>query len=157
VATLLVALKVRHKDRITILRGNHESRQITQVRVCGGMYGHITNHIILEVESPSWSRALCSTYFTPIYVHAWLLIDGLDPFLSHLHTAHHQHKSSTPFDTHTKNTSIPPSLSLSLSPTHTNTPSPLTPRCTASTTSASASTATPTSGSSSPTSSTTSP
>ena len=29
--TLLIALKVRHKDRITILRGNHESRQITQV------------------------------------------------------------------------------------------------------------------------------
>jgi len=29
--TLLVALKVRHKNRITILRGNHESRQITQV------------------------------------------------------------------------------------------------------------------------------
>lgn len=29
--TLLVALKVRHRGRITILRGNHESRQITQV------------------------------------------------------------------------------------------------------------------------------
>lgn len=29
--TLLVALKVRYRDRITILRGNHESRQITQV------------------------------------------------------------------------------------------------------------------------------
>nr|CAH8859795.1 unnamed protein product [Trichobilharzia regenti] len=29
--TLLVAMKVRFKDRITILRGNHESRQITQV------------------------------------------------------------------------------------------------------------------------------
>lgn len=29
--TLLIALKVRHKDRLTILRGNHESRQITQV------------------------------------------------------------------------------------------------------------------------------
>jgi len=29
--TLLVALKVRYKNRITILRGNHESRQITQV------------------------------------------------------------------------------------------------------------------------------
>jgi hypothetical protein len=31
--TLLVALKCRYKDRITILRGNHESRQITQVYV----------------------------------------------------------------------------------------------------------------------------
>jgi len=29
--SLLVALKVRWKDRVTILRGNHESRQITQV------------------------------------------------------------------------------------------------------------------------------
>ncbi|KAM7540381.1 hypothetical protein Aperf_G00000046223 [Anoplocephala perfoliata] len=29
--TLLVALKVRFRDRITVLRGNHESRQITQV------------------------------------------------------------------------------------------------------------------------------
>ena len=31
--SLLVALKVRYSDRITILRGNHESRQITQVYV----------------------------------------------------------------------------------------------------------------------------
>ena len=29
--TLLVTLKLRFKDRIFILRGNHESRQITQV------------------------------------------------------------------------------------------------------------------------------
>jgi diadenosine tetraphosphatase ApaH/serine/threonine PP2A family protein phosphatase len=29
--TLLVALKVRWRERVTILRGNHESRQITQV------------------------------------------------------------------------------------------------------------------------------
>jgi serine/threonine-protein phosphatase 2A catalytic subunit len=29
--TLLVSLKVRYPERITILRGNHESRQITQV------------------------------------------------------------------------------------------------------------------------------
>eukprot|EP00914_Ancora_sagittata_P004995 GHVO01010405.1.p1 GENE.GHVO01010405.1~~GHVO01010405.1.p1 ORF type:complete len:318 (+),score=32.58 GHVO01010405.1:21-974(+) len=29
--TLVVALKVRYKDRVCIIRGNHESRQITQV------------------------------------------------------------------------------------------------------------------------------
>ena len=29
--SLLVSLKVRFRDRIFILRGNHESRQITQV------------------------------------------------------------------------------------------------------------------------------
>ena len=29
--TLLMLLKVRYRNRITILRGNHESRQITQV------------------------------------------------------------------------------------------------------------------------------
>jgi serine/threonine-protein phosphatase 2A catalytic subunit len=29
--TLLVALKVRYRERLTVLRGNHESRQITQV------------------------------------------------------------------------------------------------------------------------------
>ena len=29
--TLMILFKVRYKDRVTILRGNHESRQITQV------------------------------------------------------------------------------------------------------------------------------
>jgi hypothetical protein len=28
---LLLALKVRYRTRITLIRGNHESRQITQV------------------------------------------------------------------------------------------------------------------------------
>jgi serine/threonine-protein phosphatase 2A catalytic subunit len=32
--TLVVCLKCRWFDRVTILRGNHESRQITQVRAC---------------------------------------------------------------------------------------------------------------------------
>ena len=29
--TLMICLKVRYKDRVTIIRGNHESRQVTQV------------------------------------------------------------------------------------------------------------------------------
>ena len=31
VMTLMLALKVKHPQRVTLLRGNHESRQITQV------------------------------------------------------------------------------------------------------------------------------
>ncbi|KAF9790550.1 Metallo-dependent phosphatase-like protein [Thelephora terrestris] len=42
--TLLIAMKLRHRDRITILRGNHESHQVTQVYgfydECLRKYGH---------------------------------------------------------------------------------------------------------------------
>jgi Calcineurin-like phosphoesterase len=52
VVTLLVALKVRFKDRITILRGNHESRQITQVRTNSSCFVPLrcTDTLALEVR-----------------------------------------------------------------------------------------------------------
>eukprot|EP00040_Diaphanoeca_grandis_P015427 m.78744 g.78744 ORF g.78744 m.78744 type:complete len:307 (-) comp25147_c0_seq1:166-1086(-) len=54
-ASLLVALKVRHPNRIFILRGNHESRQITQV------YGFY-DECLRKYGSPAvW------TYFTDLF------------------------------------------------------------------------------------------
>lgn len=53
--TLLVLLKVRFKDRITILRGNHESRQITQV------YGFYDECVRKYGNSNVWK------YFTDLF------------------------------------------------------------------------------------------
>jgi len=63
---LLVALKVRFPSRVTLLRGNHESRQITQV------YGFY-DEVFFKYGSPSvW------TYFTDLfdYLPLGCLIDG---------------------------------------------------------------------------------
>uniref|UniRef100_A0A803V3Z8 Serine/threonine-protein phosphatase n=1 Tax=Ficedula albicollis TaxID=59894 RepID=A0A803V3Z8_FICAL len=64
--TLLVALKVRYRERITILRGNHESRQITQV------YGFYDECLRKYGNANVWK------YFTDLfdYLPLTALVDG---------------------------------------------------------------------------------
>jgi len=64
--TLLVALKVRYRERITILRGNHESRQITQV------YGFYDECIRKFGSAIIWQ--CCSDVFD--YLSLAAIIDG---------------------------------------------------------------------------------
>ena len=64
--SLLVTLKVRYRERITILRGNHESRQITQV------YGFYDECLRKYGNANVWK------YFTDLfdYLPLTALVDG---------------------------------------------------------------------------------
>jgi len=64
--SLLVALKVRFRDRITILRGNHESRQITQV------YGFYDECLRKYGNANVWK------YFTDLFDYLPLTALGTD-------------------------------------------------------------------------------
>merc|ERR1711924_489519 len=64
--TLLVCLKVRYRDRLTILRGNHESRQITQV------YGFYDECMRKYGNANAWKY--CTQVFD--YLTLACLIDG---------------------------------------------------------------------------------
>lgn len=68
--TLLVCLKVRYKDRITILRGNHESRQITQV------YGFYDECLRKYGNANVWK------YFTDLFDFLPLTALGMFPVFS---------------------------------------------------------------------------
>lgn len=64
--SLIIALKVRYKDRVTILRGNHESKELNKV------YGFYDECMRKYTNENVWR------YFTDVffYIPLTALIDG---------------------------------------------------------------------------------
>jgi len=81
--SLLVALKVRYKERITILRGNHESRQITQV------YGFYDECLRKYGNSNVWKHFTDLFDYFPLTAliekQIFCLHGGLSPSIDSLH------------------------------------------------------------------------
>jgi len=81
--SLLVCLKVRYRERITILRGNHESRQITQV------YGFYDECLRKYQSSNVWKHYTDLFDYFPltalIETQIFCLHGGLSPNIESLH------------------------------------------------------------------------
>ncbi|EGR32254.1 hypothetical protein IMG5_091030 [Ichthyophthirius multifiliis] len=80
--TLLFLLKLRYKDRIIILRGNHESRQITQ------SYGFYDECMRKYATYNIWNYFTDAFMFLPLTAmiesHFFCLHGGLSPFIDSL-------------------------------------------------------------------------
>lgn len=77
--TLLVALKVRYKERITILRGNHESRQITQVYSPCNLYCIQWLSLECDLIQVMWTLTLTKSFSSAIALQCcWHNISGLE-------------------------------------------------------------------------------
>lgn len=100
--TLLLALKVRHPSRITLLRGNHESRSLTQVYSfydeCHLKFSLFPNEIYHCFMSTFDLLPLCAVIGQTLFaVHG-----GLSPKQNHIHAINKEigdRKKEIPFDT----------------------------------------------------------
>ena len=65
--TQLLCMKAKYPDRITLLRGNHESRQITQVY---GFYGETS----VSIGHPLACDVVAYGYVVHVHVHVHMYI-----------------------------------------------------------------------------------